>query len=120
MSKYAIGNDGFHQLLAEISAATNEDKIIAIVEFSQNKFDSNTEDAKVACVFKDGPTFLKIPAGLKRTAYKTSLNREDTADWSIFVYDNGEVRENINATSFVHRDEMDGQFGKWYKYSFVF
>ena len=119
-SKYPIGNSGFEEIIAELSAAINSPYLTVIVEFTPNKFDREYEDVKIATAFTPDGKYVKIPRMARRRAYKTKLNRTDKSEdncWTVYNYDNGKIRECYDATSFVDRTEMNGPYGKWFKYS---
>lgn len=122
-TKYAMGNEGFFNNMHDISLATEHRRIYFAVEFTPNKYDPATIDAKIAAAWDGTGHFIKLPNNVKRTAYKTTLITKET-DWTLIFY-NAIVREESEALGpiwdevprrYCTREEADGQWGKWYKY----
>ena len=123
-SKY--GNDGLYDIMENIAVATENSRVFYAVEFLQNRYNEADTDARVAAAWNGSGRYIKIPKMMKRISYK--VNREtlskDNTDWTLLFYKYvPDCKESLSSyyeefpRRFCSREEADGPYGKYWRYT---
>ena len=122
-----IGNEGFAKIMNSMAEQAKCTKMFFAVEFHRDKFYETATDAKIAAAWDGNGRYVKMPAMMKRTAYRVDLDTKET-DWTLILF-NRSIYNNPDSDVMFYeefprryctREEATGPYGPWFKYRLTF